>query len=440
MELNVEQIALKHEYYRGGIKKLTATNLMISFFIMALKGINTYSHWAQNLSCLIRTTVSKVCVWKRMSIIQVEYLRAILEESFKVNLQAQYLSSYKLKSLFSPFSKIYLQDSTVISLPDVLQKYYKGSVSTGKQKSSIRIQAVYSLFEGFELFKTSSFTDNDQKASKDILEITRKGDLVIRDLGYHVLKVFRGIALKKAFFLSRYHQGAKAYDVDTQHEVNLIKLFSKNKSGIVDINVLMGKKEQLPCRLVAVKIPTHVSAERKRKAKNDRDKRLNHSNEYYKLLEWSIYITNIDSDMWGWKEILQAYKTRWYIEIVFKGWKSHFNISRLIPEGPKKNKKKIADLKRYKTRVESVIYYMLIFIMIFHVHFYHYWVFKILQKYNKYISLLKLNQYVSSNVKRILESENINEFEEDLEYYACYEKRKKRTNQLEMALNQGYIN
>ena len=187
--------------------------------------------------------------------------------------------------------------------------------------------------------------------------------------------------------------------------------------------------------MVAIKIPDHLAAERKRKAKSDRDKRLNHSTEYLKLLEWSIFITNVGPEIWDWKQILQAYKVRWYIEIVFKGWKSHFNITKLVPEYPKKNSKKKKDLKRYKTRVDSVIYMMLIFVVIFQVHFYQYWVFKIYDKYKKQVSLLKICNFVALNAKRILQSTCIDEFENEIAYYNCYEKRKKRSNQLELMFN-----
>lgn len=433
-KLEIENKARQSGFYNGKIKKLTATNIMVGFFMMALTGNNTYSLWAQYMAVLIGK-VSKVSLWKRMNASQVNFLQSSLEETFKITLGCPYLTSYKSKSLFSPFSQVYLQDSTIISFPDELHKYYKGSVSKGKQKSSMRIQAIYSVFGGFKLFQVGNFTDNDQKASKGILKCAKKGDLIIRDLGYHVLDVFGKIVSRKAYFLSRYHNATKVYDVKTKNEVVLSQLFSKNKAGIVDIEVSIGQKQQLPCRLVAIKLPPHLANERKRKAKNDRDKRLNHSQEYMKLLEWSIFITNIGAEVWGWGSILQAYKVRWYIEIIFKGWKSHFNIACLVPEYPNKKKVLEKDLERYKTRIDSIIYMMLIFVALFQVHFYLYWVFKIFEKHNKQVSLLKLCKFVSLNTERIFNSKNIDEFEDEIAYYACYEKRKQRVNQFEMSFN-----
>lgn len=422
LKLNIEYKAYESGFYQGNIKKLTATNLLISFFIMAMSCKNTYSQWAHYLSNIVGGRISKASLWKRMNTSQLNYLRSVLEETFVVNIRCHCLSSYKSSSLFSPFSAVYLQDSTIVSLPDELHAYYKGSVSKGKQKSSIRLQVIYSVFHGFKLFEIGNFTDNDQKASGTMLKCAHAGDLIIRDLGYHVLKVFRKIMSKKAYFLSRYHHATKVYDVNTKAEVNLLQMFSKNRSGIIDSEVLISKKEKLPCRLVAIKLPNHVAGDRKRKAKQDRDKRLNHSPEYLKLLEWAIFITNIEPDTWGWKEVLQAYKVRWYIEIVFKGWKSHFNIACLVPSYPRKNRTNKKDLERYKVRIDAVIYMMLIFIVIFQIHFYYYWVFKIFERNKKHVSLLKLCDFISTNIGRVLNSNNIDEFEEEITYYACYEK------------------
>jgi hypothetical protein len=430
--LDIENIAVLNNYYKGRVKKVSLTNLLTSFFIMALSKKNTYSLWSQGLGKIIGMCVSKVCIWKRMNKGFLACLQSILEKLFKDELNNKVLAGYKTKSIFNSFSEVLLQDSTIISLPDVLHEHYKGSVSMGKQKSSVRIQAVYSLFKGFRFFQISSFTDNDQKASMDILGIVRPGYLIVRDLGYYVIKVFKEIAANGAFFLTRYHHGSNIYHLDTGEIFDLATELTVNTPGIVDTNVLLGKKEQLPCRLIAIKVPQHIAAERRRKVKKDRDKRLNHSKEYLHLLNWSIFITNVGTETWGWKDIIQAYRTRWYIEIVFKGWKSHFKITGLIPEAPKKNRQDKQYLNRYKDRVNSVIYSMLIFVVLFQVHFYFYWAFRINEKYDRQVSLLKTCLFVEQNIQQIFKESDINVFEQQILYYACYEKRKRRINQFEM--------
>jgi hypothetical protein len=363
---------------------------------------------------------------------QRQCLHAILEETFKVRLPVQYLAGKNSQALFSPFGETYLQDSTIISLPDGLSHYYKGSVSGGNQKSSMRLQAVYGLSSGtFKEFGLGSFTDNDQGASGNILKLLKPGDLVIRDLGYFVLKVFKQVALAHAFFLGRYRYGANIYDARTGKQIHLGKVL---KGSTVDREVLAGATEKLPCRLVAVKLPVHVAAERRRKAKNDRDKRLNHSKEYMGSLSWAIFITNIGSQVWNPGKILQAYRLRWHIEIIFKGWKSHLNIAGLVPEAPKTNRASEKYLWLYKYRVDSAILMMLVFITIFQARIYTSLAFKIWQKHNKLASTLKLCAYIAGQKEKILECIALEDLETEIAYYATYEKRRKRLNHLEILL------
>ena len=334
-DLNVEQIGWDTEFYKLNPRKIYITNLLLSFFPMALTGKNGYHIWAGYLRELIGCTVSRVALWKRMGKALRDCLQAILEETIKRKIHGQSLPGKNNQALFSPFGETYLQDSTIIPLPEELKPYYKGSVSMGKQKSSIRVQAIYGLSSGtFREFTLSSFTDNDQGASGGIIKLLKPGDLMIRDLGYYVLNVFWNVALMGAFFLSRYRFGTNIYDAHTDKQIQLGEAL---KGSVVDRNILLGAKEKLPCRLVAVKLPDHVAAERRRKAEKSRDKRVKHNKEYMELLDWAIFITNIGTQVWGPKEILQGYRIRWHIEIIFKGWKSHLNMVGLVSEAPNLN-------------------------------------------------------------------------------------------------------
>lgn len=431
LSLDVEKIAAQSHFYKACARKVTMTNLMLSFFQMALTAKNGYQAWAMYLGQLIGQRVSKVALWKRMGKEQAACLRMILEQTVRQKLpHVGPWNGKNHRSLFSAFRETYLQDSTIISLPDELSPFYKGSVSRGKQKSSMRIQAIYALSCGtFKEFTMDSFTHNDQRASSAILGFLKPGDLVIRDLGYFVLKVLGRIARRKAFFLTRYHHGVNLYHVQTGEQVSLNKVL---KGSCVDIQVLAGKKEKLPCRLVAVRLPEHVAAHRRRMAKNDRDRRLNHSREYMQALSWAIFITNIDPRVWGAWQILMAYRLRWHIEIIFKGWKSHLNMASLVPQAPKANRNQQKHLSLYKYRVDSAILMMLIFIVIFQVRIYTSLGFSIWNKFGKLVSSLKLYAYIATLKEKILQCIHLEDMEPDIAYYATYEKRRKRLNHLEI--------
>lgn len=428
-ELNVEKIAMDTKFYKVSPRKTSITNLMLAFFFMALTGKNGYHTWAKNLGKLIGGTVSKVALWKKIGKEQRDCLQAILEQTFHIKLCVRFVAGKNSQVLFSAFGEIYLQDSTIIALPEALKDYYKGNVSKGRQKSSMRLQVIYALFSGsFKEFGIGSFTDNDQGASGGIIKLLKQGDLVIRDLGYFVLNVFRQIASGGAFFLSHLRYGINIYDAHTGQQIQLKDVL---KDSIIDRQVLLGAKEKLRVRLVAVKLPDHVAAQRRRKAKNDRDKRLKHSTEYLESLGWFVFITNIAPQVWSPMEILKAYRLRWHIEIIFKGWKTHLNMAHLVPEAPKANRREEKYLSLYKYRLDSTILMMLIFIIIFQINIYTSLGFKIWQKFGKLISSLKLCAYIADLREKILECFSLEDLETDIVYYATYEKRRTRLNHLE---------
>ncbi|MBO9683755.1 MAG: transposase, partial [Flavisolibacter sp.] len=144
-------------------------------------------------------------------------------------------------------------------------------------------------------FTLSGFTRNDQSASRDVEQYAGKKDLVIRDLGYFALSSLRSLSDKKAYFLSRLRYGVKIYD-EQGNELPLKKLL--RTKGCIDQWVWIGKNKRLKVRLVMITLPFNQAAERKRKARKDRDRRANHCALYYQWLNYACFITNVDEQLW----------------------------------------------------------------------------------------------------------------------------------------------
>jgi hypothetical protein len=277
------------------------------------------SHW-----------ISKQAIAKRINQSCVDFVqRSLLETIERMN----WVKQMKNMPCFHFFNSVLLQDSTNLKLPDHLAEQFPGSKNqSGKKNATMKIQAIFDLLhDRFVHFGISAYSRNDQTASKDIISIAKKGDLVIRDLGYFVLGSLKQLANDGVFFLSRLHHNIGVYDTDG-NPLDLLKQLKKHKT--LDINVCLGKKQHLPMRLVAIPVPEQIANERRRKAKNNRDSRCNPSKRHLELLGWQIMITNVDSTLWPAQTVIDAYLVRWRIEIIFKAWKSHFNL-KSIPNGNK---------------------------------------------------------------------------------------------------------
>lgn len=374
------------------------------------EGRKSYLSWARNLAKIIGRTVSKQAIFGRMNSQWVETVKELVREV--VGQQAKYKET---GDLFCNFGNLWIQDSTTLHLPDIMMALFKGNASKGKQKSVAKLNIVVNAINGFcPIMEWMHFTITEQALSDSILKIAKAGDLVMRDLGYFVLRVFGEMNERGIFFVSRLRYGVTLYAPSTGKQINLFKLL-RNKSWL-DMKILCGNTEKVAVRLVAIRLPPEQAAERKRKAKLDRDKRLNHSKEYYYLLGYVIYITNVDEQTWNHTQVSEAYRIRWNIEIIFKSWKSGFGIETMIP-----------DARTHTERIEGVLYLMLLYIAWFHMK-----VFAPLHRYlktkGKQLSIIKLATWVKSDLLIWIQGYITTRMKKEIVQYCCYEKRTDRLN------------
>jgi len=410
---SLNQLAKEQGFVQRKARKITPLSFLMGFFIMVLTGQHSLSSFAITIGLLHNIRISKQAVYKRINPGLICFLRSLLGHCLVHNSD---VPASSLKEKFaSAFNRIFLQDSTQIQLTPDLANQFPGNRNRSSKKFSIlKIQTVYELFtETFHHFDFSSFAKNDQAASSDILTILAKGDLIIRDLGYLVLSVLKKISRLGAYFICRYKHGILVFKTDGQTPVDLLRLL--NKQGRLDEDVVIGKKEKVPVRIVAIPVPEPLAAERRRKAKANRDKRLNPSKEHLALMSWNIFILNVSRDTLSMEQIALLYRLRWRIEIIFKSWKSHFHL-RNVP-------------KASFERVLSYIYSILIFITLFQTYVYHRLHRKTIENNLQQLSLFKVTKFFKEQIWAVLLFFMQPERLENQIYYHCsYEKRKKKIN------------
>lgn len=350
-ELPLEALGRTSGFRIRRAKKITPALFVQAACLVVTLGLVSYRRWAGLIGLLGQCTLSKQALFERMNTKAVSFLQSVLGALLATVAVPQ---GCKLNML-RQFHRVLLQDSTTIKLSQALARFFPGPQNQrGARPGMLKIQACYDLLsQTFVHFSLGSFRRNDQAASPEVLALVQPGDLIIRDLGYFVLEVLEQIQAAHAYFLSRLRLGVSLWEVDGLTPVDLLRRL--RKSGNLDGQLRLGAKKVL-VRLVAIRLPPEVAAQRRRQARQSRDRRSAPSAERLALLGWALFITNVQASTWSAQTVAEIYGLRWRIETIFKAWKSHFGLAQVPP-------------KASKNQVESLICAKLIFITLFQVCF-----------------------------------------------------------------------
>ncbi len=416
--LPIEELSWQSGFVKIESHKIGGLYFVHGFFQMINNGHNTLEKWCEQLYRLSNCLIRKQSLQGKLQFVHVRFCKLLLE----CVMRQQVLGKATFENgcdLLQSFRRVFIEDSSCVTLPKMLRIFFPGSVNQVGQTSSARIQLRLELNSGhYSHFDLEGYRDNDQKFSPNILKDLLAGDLVIRDLGYWVIGVFRKIDLAGAFFLSRFKYGNTIYEVDDKEQIDLyeaLKELDKQGITILDKQVLLGKDDQLPVRLVAIKCSKPVADTRKKKAKKKDSRVQQRSKQYIYLLECTIFVTNVEEQIWEPRHLLKVYGYRWQIEMIFKCWKSKFKFAHLF-----KNKHSMSP-----PRAIITFYLLLLYLTCFFVKAYNFFLVAIYKKTNKILSMLKFADYFKQNFQQIiLEPEQI--LAQDLDMLAQYYTQDKR--------------
>ncbi|MFL3876157.1 hypothetical protein wTkk_001002 [Wolbachia endosymbiont of Trichogramma kaykai] len=138
---------------------------------------------------------------------------------------------------------------------------------------------------------------------------------------------FKQINGAGAYFISRYKSGTNIYGTETNQKIELLecledKLFLENE-------VLLGKETKIKVRIICHKLTEEQSIIRRRANRLAKSHGYTSSQKNQKLLDWSIFITNVPENKISADQVLIIYRVRWQIELLFRLYKSHIRLDEL---------------------------------------------------------------------------------------------------------------
>jgi len=241
-----------------------------------------------------------------------EFMRQVLAKGLSYLVESPGLEG----KLLGRFAGVYLQDSTIISLPNALQQEWRGCGNALSKKAAVKIQTVLDYQRGALSFRLVEAYHNDNPLQKTDLP---KGSLRLADIGYFKIPIFKQFNTEGVHWLSRLPARVGIWTGEkVEHLANYL---GRVEGDYLDTEVELSA-QRLPCRLIAVRVPEEVAAQRRKRAQTEAKSRPHQlQDQTLALCAWTMIVTNLSAEDLSIAEALILLRLRWQIELLFKLWK-----------------------------------------------------------------------------------------------------------------------
>ena len=246
-------------------RKFTALSLARTFVLGFLQKPNASDEELAQIAVQCGAAVTPQAVEQRHT----PRLVTFLEKLFRGATALVVGSGRALAPLLERFSQVTILDSSTITLPDEMQEQYRGcGGSHGAGAAALKLQTELDLRSGALSPVTIEPGRSPDGASARQQAERPAGSLRITDLGYFCVAVFAAIAAAKAYFLSRLQFGTGVRLGAGEAAVNLLEWLAGQAGPYVDAPIWLGG-DQLPCRLVAWRLPEERANRRRQKLRQE---------------------------------------------------------------------------------------------------------------------------------------------------------------------------
>ena len=317
--INLDQKAKQTDFIQRNSRKFSAYGILFALIKCVIRGKGSFNQIASHLKDLEETSCSRQSVFQRINDKCISYLSSVAYALVANHSEAASEVCEKWG-----VGRILTEDSTFQRMHNSNAANFPGHGNKQGVTSGFKADLIYDLLTGKPLSqKLSGGTEQDKTLGRRILKILRKGDLVLRDMGYFSSDIFTAIQKKSAHWLSRLPANVK---VSTMNGTPLEKLLKSRKNTQLDMIVRVGDAA-LECRLVAVRADDKLAAKRRRQRREASKGKP--SQQSITRDGWHILLTSLDETHTA-KGLFEIYRLRWNIEVRFKAWKQAINMKSLF--------------------------------------------------------------------------------------------------------------
>lgn len=246
-----------------------------------------------------------------------QLLQRVLETALQQLVQAQPVAI----PLLQRFAGVYLLDSTQIPLPQELAEVWPGCGGSQGPTAALKLSLVWDYSQGSVVqLQLQPGREHDRSSQGQQLSLP-PGALRIADLGYFSLERLAQLDQQGVYWLSRVQAGTLAFDAQGKRW-ELTELLEAQGQDTVELEIELGARQRLPCRLLAQRERAEVVNQRRRKLRSQARRRGQPLTQArLQWAEWTILVTNAPASLLQGEEARVLYRVRWQVELLFKLWK-----------------------------------------------------------------------------------------------------------------------
>jgi hypothetical protein len=256
---------------------------------------------------------------QKFSAASAHFMQQLLEQALKPLIES---STGNEVGLLQRFSRIHIQDGSVIGLPDECVEVWQGVRPKEKKGcSALKLHVEMEYTSGQVAVGLAHGREHDQK-SPFFCQTLKSGEMRLTDLGFFNLEQLAKDAQAGGFWIIRHKHDVILYQ--NEQAMALLPFLRKQTDTRLDLRVQLGKNHRIPCRLIAIKVDEQTAAQRIRKLrKYARAKQVALSAERLALAHWTLILTNAPLDLLSLVEVCALLRVRWQIELLFRLWKTY---------------------------------------------------------------------------------------------------------------------
>ena len=316
----LEKIARDTHLVVRNSRKFSPSVFLLVLLKSVCSGKASFNQLAIAFSDQCPSSTSKQALHKRVNKYAIAFLLQIIKDLIGHDC-ADALEEFKS----SGFTRILVEDSSTLWLPKSNAEAFPAHGNASGSTAGVKCDLCYDLLSqkavSFDLHRA---TEQDRVIGKETLALARKGDLVLRDMGYFDLAEFSYLEGIKAYWFTRLPQ---TVNLVSSSGDSLEKILKEATGDKIDQEVLVGKIGHR-CRLVAVRADLQTT-EKRRRERHQRARQTGKNASQKALIRdgWHLMLTNLEEERIGVATLAQLYRSRWAIEIQFRAWKQSTHLT-----------------------------------------------------------------------------------------------------------------